>query len=106
MAVAKIRMEAAKPQSVHDIRAMDGTVIRFSKPLFQELKAIRSFLFVRMYRAPSVMEERARVTAVVRDLFPLYMSQPETLPEEWREDVARAALGPVELPVRHDTAPK
>jgi dGTPase len=88
--VANIRLEAAKPQSVNDIRAMEGTVIRFSKPLYQELKVIRSFLFHRMYRAPSVMLERARVTAVVRDLFPLFMSQPEYLPQEWREDVAQA----------------
>ncbi|WP_050527269.1 deoxyguanosinetriphosphate triphosphohydrolase [Pseudorhodobacter aquimaris] len=90
IAVANIRLTAADPQSVHDIRAMDDTVIRFSKPLYQELKAIRSFLFTRMYRAPSVMKERARVTSALRDLFPLYMSHPETLPEEWREDVARA----------------
>ena len=88
--VANIRLEAAKPQSVSEIRAMEGTVIRFSKPLYQELKAIRSFLFTRMYRAPSVMKERARVTAVVRDLFPLFMTQPELLPAEWGEDVARA----------------
>lgn len=90
IAVANIRLGAAKPQSVSDIRAMDGTVIRFSKPLYQELKAIRSFLFTRMYRAPSVMKERARVTSVVRDLFPLFMDQPALLPAEWREDVARA----------------
>ncbi|WP_028913724.1 deoxyguanosinetriphosphate triphosphohydrolase [Pseudorhodobacter ferrugineus] len=90
IAVANIRLDAAKPQSVHDIRAMEGTVIRFSKPLYQELKAIRSFLFTRMYRAPSVMKERTRVTAVVRDLFPLFMAQPELLPTEWAEDVARA----------------
>ncbi len=88
--VANIRLEAAQPQSVHDIRAMEGTVIRFSKPLYQELKAIRSFLFTRMYRAPSVMKERTRVTAVVRDLFPLFMAQPDLLPTEWAEDVARA----------------
>ncbi|MGB3279060.1 MAG: deoxyguanosinetriphosphate triphosphohydrolase [Pseudorhodobacter sp.] len=88
--VANIRLDAAKPQSVNDIRAMDGTVIRFSKPLYQELKVIRSFLFTRMYRAPSVMKERARVTAVVRDLFPLFIAKPELLPAEWAEDVARA----------------
>ena len=90
IAVANIRLSAANPQSASEIRAMDGTVIRFSKPLYQELKAIRSFLFTRMYRAPSVMKERARVTAVVRDLFPLFMAQPALLPAEWREDVARA----------------
>ena len=87
IAVAKNRLDAAQPKSVGDIRAMEGTVIRFSKPLYQELKAIRSFLFTRMYRAPSVMVERARVTEVVNGLFPLFMSQPEHLPQEWRADV-------------------
>lgn len=91
IAVANNRLEAAQPQSVAEIRAMEGTIIRFSKPLFQELKVIRSFLFHRMYRAPSVMVERARVTVVVNDLFPLYLSQPELLPVEWHQDVANAA---------------
>ena len=90
IAVAKNRLDAAQPKSVDEIRAMERTVIRFSKPLYQELKAIRSFLFTRMYRAPSVMEERARVTEVVNGLFPLFMSAPEHLPQEWRADVDAA----------------
>lgn len=91
IAVARNRLTAAQPQSVDEIRAMEGPIIRFSKPLFQELKAIKSFLFQRMYRAPSVMRERARVTQVVRDLFPLFMNDPALLPVEWQVDVARAA---------------
>ncbi|MFC7704091.1 deoxyguanosinetriphosphate triphosphohydrolase [Plastorhodobacter daqingensis] len=90
IAVARARLDAAQPQSADDIRAMGTTIIRFSKKLYMELKSIRSFLFHRMYRAPSVMEERARVTAMVCELFPLYMARPELLPSEWREDVARA----------------
>ena len=90
IAVAKNRLDAARPASVHEIRAMGTTVIRFSKPLFQELKAIKSFLFARMYRAPSVMTERARVTAVVNGLFPLFLARPDLLPQEWQPDVARA----------------
>ncbi|MBU9698550.1 deoxyguanosinetriphosphate triphosphohydrolase [Rhodobacteraceae bacterium HSP-20] len=90
IAVAQNRLTAAQPKSVDDIRHMGTTIIRFSKPLYQELKAIRSFLFTRMYRAPSVMEERARVTAMVNDLFPLFLSRPEHLPAEWRADVEAA----------------
>ena len=90
IAVAQGRLEAARPASVGDIRGMGTTVIRFSKPLYQELKAIRSFLFTRMYRAPSVMAERARVTEVVNGLFPLFMPQPDLLPVEWQADVAKA----------------
>ncbi len=96
IAVAQNRLTAAQPKSVDDIRHMGTTVIRFSKPLYQELKAIRSFLFTRMYRAPSVMAERARVTEVIDGLFPLYLSNPGLLPEEWQQDVA-AAAGETEL---------
>ena len=91
IAVAQNRLSAAQPKSVDDIRAMGTTVIRFSKPLYQELKAIRSFLFTRMYRAPSVMRERARVTEVVNGLFPLFMARPDLLPAEWARDVVGAA---------------
>jgi len=90
IAVAQNRLAAAQPKSVDDIRHLGTTVIRFSKPLYQELKAIRSFLFHRMYRAPSVMEERARVTRFLNELFPLFMARPELLPAEWRADIEAA----------------
>jgi dGTPase len=90
IAVAQNRLTAAQPKSVDDIRHMGTTVIRFSKPLYQDLKAIRGFLFTRMYRAPSVMAERARVTRVVDGLFPLFLKNPGLLPPEWQADVAQA----------------
>ena len=91
IAVARGRLLAANPRSAAEIRALGTTVIRFSKPLYQDLKAVRGFLFERMYRAPRVMAERARVTAVVNDLFPLYLDRPELLPAEWQADVAAVA---------------
>ncbi|MZQ89132.1 deoxyguanosinetriphosphate triphosphohydrolase [Frigidibacter albus] len=90
IAVARGRLTASNPQSVEEIRAMDGPIIRFSKPLYQNLKAIKSFLFTRMYRAPPVLVERSRVTAVVNDLFPLFLSQPGLLPADWQGDIAQA----------------
>jgi dGTPase len=91
IAVARGRLAAANPRSAAEIRALGTTVIRFSKPLYQDLKAVRGFLFERMYRAPRVMAERARVTAVVNDLFPLYLGRPDLLPAEWQADVAAVA---------------
>lgn len=96
IAVAQNRLTSAQPKSVDDIRHMGTTVIRFSKPLYQELKAVRSFLFHRMYRAPSVMAVRAEVTRMVDDLFPLFLKEPELLPPEWQGDV-QAATDETEL---------
>ena len=90
LAVAQNRLAAAQPKSAQEIRALGGTVIRFSKPMFQELKVVRSFLFTRMYRAPSVMIEREKVTQVINDLFPLFMQNPTLLPENWRSEIALA----------------
>ena len=90
IAVARARLEAAQPKNVAEIRGMGTTIIRFSKPLYQELKAIKSFLFERMYRAPSVVVERKRVTRVVDELFPLFLADPKLLPSEWRRDVEGA----------------
>ena len=90
IAVAQNRLTALQPRSVDDIRHMEGPIIRFSKPLYQNLKAIKLFLFQRMYRAPSVVVERKRVTMMVNALFPLFLAQPELLPEDWQADVAGA----------------
>ena len=57
---------------------------------YRPIVTTQYLLFRRMYRAPSVMRERARVTAVVQELFPLYMARPELRPREWRADVAQA----------------
>jgi dGTPase len=96
IAVAQNRLASAQPKSVEEIRHMGTTVIRFSKPLYQELKAVRSFLFHRMYRAPSVMAVRAEVTRMVDDLFPLFLKEPHLLPPEWQGDV-RAATDETQL---------
>jgi len=90
IAVAQHRLRAAEPENADAIRHLGVTFIRFSDKLFRELKVIRQFLFTRMYRADRVVAMRAEVTEVVRDLFTLFMDTPGHLPDEWREDVARA----------------
>ncbi len=90
IAVARHELAELGPQSVHDIRHAGRMVIRFSPGLWNDLKVLRDFLFHRMYRAPAVIEMRREVTAVVRDLFPLFMDRPEELPKQWRKDVAEA----------------
>ncbi|MEZ5725523.1 MAG: deoxyguanosinetriphosphate triphosphohydrolase [Paracoccaceae bacterium] len=91
IAVAQNRLTSLQPKSVDEIRQMDGPIIRFSKPLYQNLKAIKLFLFTRMYRAPSVVVERKLVTAMLNELFPLFMSNPEMLPEHWRPEAFAAS---------------
>ena len=87
---SRARLADADPHSVEELRGVGRPMVRFSDALFTDLKEIRAFLFSRMYRAPSVVEMRSRVTRVVEELFPLYMARPELLPEEWKQDVEAA----------------
>ncbi|MEL6509340.1 MAG: deoxyguanosinetriphosphate triphosphohydrolase [Pseudomonadota bacterium] len=86
--VSMRNLEQGQAASVSDIRLLGGPVIQFSDALWSDLQQIRKFLFTRMYRAPKVIEMRENVTAVVEDLFPLFMADPAHLPREWRADVA------------------
>jgi len=78
------------PGSVEELRGLGVPVIRFSPAMWQDLQAIRAFLFTRMYRAPAVNEMRRMVGRVIGELFPIYLDAPGHLPEEWRADVAQA----------------
>ena len=86
--VSTRNLERAQAAAVSDLRLLGRPVIQFSDALWSDLQQIRKFLFTRMYRAPKVIEMRENVTAVVEDLFPLFMADPAHLPREWRADVA------------------
>ena len=73
-----------------DIRDLGQPAILFSEQVSADMATIKSFLFKHMYRASKVTNMRKRVTRVVEDLFPVYMSKPEFLPKRWQNDVAQA----------------
>ncbi|WP_417714261.1 deoxyguanosinetriphosphate triphosphohydrolase [Pseudophaeobacter arcticus] len=77
-------------QSVEEVRALGRPVVAFSPELWRDLKEIRAFLFRRMYRAPSVMEVRVRMAAVVAALFPYFLANPLQMPERWHDEIAAA----------------
>ncbi len=85
--VTRANLARLDPAGVTDVREAGQMMARFSGGVWADLKVIREFLFHRMYRAPEVVVTRAKVTQIVRDLFPLFMAQPELLPKQWRKDV-------------------
>lgn len=80
----------AKCRSAQDIRELGHQVIAFSPDFWNDLKEIRSFLFKNMYRAPSVMEQRRRVTIALNELFPAYLDDPSHLPKRWQPEIEQA----------------
>ena len=75
--------------TAQDIRECGHPVIAFSDDIWAKIKQIKSFLFTRMYRAPSVVEKRIQVTKVVETLFPLFLENKRLLPERWHDDIER-----------------
>ena len=78
------------PQSAQDIRMAGRPLAQFSSDLWADLKQVRTFLFTRMYRAPSVVAMRKDVSAKVRALFPYFMEKPYLLPMEWQVEFAHS----------------
>ncbi|WP_319823641.1 deoxyguanosinetriphosphate triphosphohydrolase [Thalassovita sp.] len=92
IAVTQANLTDLAPRSVEEVRDAGRMMVQFSKPVWEDLKVIREFLFHRMYRAPEVVEVRSYVTDVVRELFAIFMQKPELLPRQWRKDVEEARM--------------
>jgi dGTPase len=83
LAASRARLAAADPKSAEDIRRLGAPVIRFTEPTFGELKKIRAFLYVRMYRHWAVQRMRRKARRVVEELFATFAEAPELMPAEW-----------------------
>jgi dGTPase len=77
------RLEDLQPGSAGDIRAWDRPVASFSADMATEDRALKSFLKSNMYRHYKVNRMASKARRVVRDLFTLYLSEPDCLPTEW-----------------------
>ena len=84
------RLDGAKPQSVDDIRRLGGPVVAFSDAMRDKERALKRFLFTRMYRHERVMGAAGEAKQVVRRLFDAYIAEPELLPAEWRSNAPAA----------------
>ncbi len=70
--------------SVAEIRALKQPVVAFSAKMRNNDRALKDFLFERMYRHYRVNRMSSKARRVIRDLFGLYLAEPECLPGEWR----------------------
>ncbi|MFQ5775187.1 MAG: deoxyguanosinetriphosphate triphosphohydrolase [Kiloniellaceae bacterium] len=92
------RLAEAAPKNAGDIRALGQPVVAFSAAMRQNDRALKAFLFERMYRHERVNRMTDRARRIVRDLFGLYLARPAHLPREWlseaegRDETARARL--------------
>ena len=70
--------------SADDVRKAGTAVIAFSTDMAADLEAIRGFLFTNMWRHYKVNRMTSKAKRVVTGLFDLFMSETNTLPDEWQ----------------------
>ena len=87
---SRSRLQAAKPNSVDDVRNHGEVLIAFSPGATQAEAEIKSFLKQRMYRHPRVMHVMGDAEQILFDLFARYQKVPGDLPPEWLPPGAEA----------------
>ncbi len=90
LAESRGRIAHARPQTPDDIRRRDEPVVAFSDAMAENDRALKRFLFARMYRHDRVNAMTEVGRRVVRELFDLFLDHPAKLPEEWQAGLVGA----------------
>ena len=79
------------PASADEARQCPA-LVQFSAAMYEESKALKSFLFRNLYRHPQVMQTTDGARAMVQELFAVYLAKPQEMPAAYaqRSDVPRA----------------
>ncbi len=84
-------LESHLPSSAEAARQCPP-LVQFSAAMYDESKALKSFLFRNLYRHPQVMQTTDWAREVVRELFAAYLNQPHEMPAAYAQsrDLPRA----------------
>jgi dGTPase len=88
------RLEASGVGSAAEVRRHGFPLIAFSAEMQKNDKALKAFLFERMYRHWRVNRMSSKARRVVHDLFGLLLEEPQCLPQEWRTAADAKRTGP------------
>lgn len=79
---ANIRASGVK--TVEDVRALGRSLVDFSEEMTEHNRQLKAFLMKYMYRHYKVNRMTSKARRIVRDMFSLFLAEPECLPAEWR----------------------
>ena len=77
------RVKASGVDGADAVRRLGAPVAAFSDEMRSHDRALKRFLFERMYRHPRVNRMASKARRVVRELFQLFLAEPQCLPAEW-----------------------
>jgi dGTPase len=81
------RLRALAPRSADDVRHAEHPVGAFSPAMAEADRAIKGFLYPRMYRHSRIMRIMGDAERLVCALFARYLEQPDDMPAEWAQIV-------------------
>jgi dGTPase len=84
--IAETRRRAAdaKLGSADAVRGLGSATVAFSDTMARHDKALKQFLFERMYRHYRVNRMSSKARRILNELFQLLLAEPQCLPTEWR----------------------
>lgn len=80
------RIAEYRPGSAAEVRDMPVPLVAFSAQLDKQQLALRAFLHERMYKHYKVNRMRSQAKRILKELFDLFLAEPNTLPPPWRQD--------------------
>ncbi len=88
---SRAALDQHAPVSADEARQCPA-LLQFSAAMYEESKALKSFLFRNLYRHPQVMQNTDVARAMVQELFAVYLAKPQEMPAAYaqRSDVPRA----------------
>jgi dGTPase len=84
VAQTRSRLADSGARSADEVRRLGQSVAAFSETMRNNDRALKRFLFERMYRHYRVNRMSSKARRVLRELFQLFLAEPECLPGEWR----------------------
>lgn len=86
------RVDKYKPASAAEVRALPEPLVAFSEDFDQQQRALRAFLYERMYKHYKVNRMRSQAKRVLKELFDLFLEEPDILPPPLRQDAEQAPV--------------
>jgi dGTPase len=92
------RAAESKVASAEDVRNLGHALVAFSRPMLEDLGALREFLMNRMYRHWRVNRTRSQARRILAEMFQLFLAEPDVMPSEWfarsqnRDEAGRARV--------------
>ena len=87
MATTLQRAASSGLDSPQAVRALGKPLVAFSAEMAEDLGALREFLHTRMYRHYRVNRTRSQARRVLREMFELFLHEPDVLPTGWADQV-------------------